>query len=1484
MTSLFFGGRPAVAPARTRLRATSWLFGVCLLVLSGLAHAIGCPPQSITVASGGSVKTDLTSCSATGIGGYQSPPQHGLNQNSDNNNSTSQVFYTNNGDGSTTDSFSVIDSDDNSVIPFTVTVQQTSPSVTTTTLPDATVGTGYNQSLAASGGSTPYTWSLTGGSLPNGLTLSSAGVVTGTPTQAGSFNPVFTVTDSGNRTASRAIAFSVSAPTLAITPATLPNPVIGTAYSQTLGTSGGTAPYTYSISGGTLPPGISVSSTGNVSGNATTPGNYSFTVSSTDSSTGSGAPFSTTRTYAVTVSAPTITVAPATLPNPTVGVAYSQTISASGGTAPYTFAITAGALPAGMTLAGGGALSGTPTAAGTFNFTVTATDNGGFTGSNAYTITVAAPTIAIAPANLPNAVAGQAYSSTVTASGGTAPYAFAVTGGTLPSGITLSSTGVLSGTSTVAGTFNFTVSATDSSSGAGAPFSGSHAYSLTVGAPSVTVAPATLPNPTVGAAYSQNVSASGGTAPYTFAVTAGATPSGLSLSAAGVLSGTPTAAGTFNFTVTATDDNGFDGAHAYTVTVGGPTLVLTPTSQPTGHVGQAYTTSYSTTGGTAPYHYTVTGSLPTGLSLADNGTLSGTPTQAGNFPVAIHVTDSSTGAGSPFTATVNMTLAVDADPLVLTPASPALTATYGVSNSITFTSSGGSAPRTLSLAGALPAGMSFDPASGVLSGTPTVTGSFPFTVTVTDGSLTPATLSRNYTLTIAAVTVVVSPATLPGGVVGTAYSGSLSASGGAAPYTFAVSTGALPEGIALSPAGALSGTPTRSGAVSFTVRAADAHGMAGTQAYSVTIGDAVPVAVADTASTAANQAVTIPVTANDTGVITSVAVAAAPTHGTAVADGTSVRYTPATDFFGTDTFTYTAVGPGGRSNAATVTVNVQAGALPIVPDQAVTGVAGQAINVNAIQGASGGPFTAVTLVTPPAAGTATVNGTTIAYTAPADTSGTQRFTYTLTNVFGVSQPATVTVTVQPRPVAVALTATVGAGQSVQVDLTGAARGGPFTDAAVVSLSPAQSGTATIVKTAAGYRLDFAAAAAFSGQAQLVYTLSNAYAVSQPATVTITVTARPDPSRDPEVTGILGAQVDATRRMATGQISNFQQRLESLHGAASSRFSNGLSFSSGGGRNAVQSERPGKGVAESMNDPDAPAFLQSDARPAPTQSGGQASPDDVSFWTGGAVNFGATDRGAASNGVDFTTSGVSVGADKRLSNALTLGLGVGYGHDASDIGKMGSRSTTTAYNMALYASLRPSDSTYVDTLLGYQWLDFDARRYVTADGGRVTGSRNGRQAFASVAFGYEHDDGTTRLTPYGRLDVARAQLDGYTERGDATYALDYRGQTVRTSTGALGLRAEFRLKRDFGTLVPRVRVEYQRDFQGASNAKMSYADLLAGPLYRANVGDTARNHTLLGLGVQAQFDSGLTLRAEYQALFDSGTHANQSILLGIEKAF
>jgi len=130
--------------------------------------------------------------------------------------------------------------------------------------------------------------------------------------------------------------------------------------------------------------------------------------------------------------AASLSLSPTTLSAATVAAAYSQTITASGGTSPYSYAVTAGALPAGMTLSSAGALSGTPTAGGSFNFTITATDSTGgtpLTGSQAYTLTVNAPTILVSPISLQDGTLSVAYSQVITASGGTAPYTYAITGG-----------------------------------------------------------------------------------------------------------------------------------------------------------------------------------------------------------------------------------------------------------------------------------------------------------------------------------------------------------------------------------------------------------------------------------------------------------------------------------------------------------------------------------------------------------------------------------------------------------------------------------------------------------------------------------------------------------------------------------------------------------------------------------------------------------------------------------------------------------------------------------------------------------------------------------------------------------------------------------------------------------------------------------------------------------------------------------------------
>lgn len=175
---------------------------------------------------------------------------------------------------------------------------------------------------------------------------------------------------------------------------------------------------------------------------------------------------------------PAVELAPPTLPDGSVGVAYSQTITASGGTAPYTFMVTGGALPPGLTLTPDGVLAGTPTTNGSSTFTIRATDANGCFAEITYTIAVApegCPVITLAPSTLPPGAVGVAYNQQITASGGTGPYVFAILSGTLPAGLTLSSSGLLSGTPTTVGTSTVTIQATD---GNGCP--GVATYTITI--------------------------------------------------------------------------------------------------------------------------------------------------------------------------------------------------------------------------------------------------------------------------------------------------------------------------------------------------------------------------------------------------------------------------------------------------------------------------------------------------------------------------------------------------------------------------------------------------------------------------------------------------------------------------------------------------------------------------------------------------------------------------------------------------------------------------------------------------------------------------------------------------------------------------------------------------------------------------------------------------------------------------------------------
>ncbi|MBX7223927.1 MAG: Ig domain-containing protein [Blastocatellia bacterium] len=349
---------------------------------------------------------------------------------------------------------------------------------------------------------------------------------------------------------------------------------------------------------------------------------------------------------------PTVNVAPASLPNGMVGTAYNQTITASGGNGgPFTFAVTSGALPGGLTLAANGGLSGTPTASGGFNFTVTATGAGGCTGNQNYNVTISGsgcPAVTVNPATLPGGTVGTAYNQTLSATGGNGgPFSFAVTSGTLPAGLSLPTTGNLSGTPTSTGTSNFTVTATGANG-----CTGTRSYSLTITAgncPVITVSPATLPNGSSGTSYTQTITASGGTAPYTFTVSSGSLPSGLTLSTSGVLAGTPTSGGAFNFTIQATDANNCTGSNSYTITIAGGCnqLTISPAALPSATLGTSYSQTLTATGAVGAVSFSLaSGALPQGLSLSVSGVLSGVPTVAGTANFSINVTDSRGCAGT----------------------------------------------------------------------------------------------------------------------------------------------------------------------------------------------------------------------------------------------------------------------------------------------------------------------------------------------------------------------------------------------------------------------------------------------------------------------------------------------------------------------------------------------------------------------------------------------------------------------------------------------------------------------------------------------------------------------------------------------------------------------------------------------------------------------------------------------------------------------
>jgi hypothetical protein len=450
-------------------------------------------------------------------------------------------------------------------------------------------------------------------------------------------------------------------------------------------------------------------------------------------------------------------------------------------------------------------------------------------------ITAALP-LEIGTFRLPAGVAEVSYSAKLAASGGTSPHIWSITAGTVPAGLTLATaTGVISGIPTASGTFSFIVTASDS----GSPVeTRSVRTSISIASNHLTISSSTLAKGTEGIAYSQILHASGGTPGYTWSITSDGLPPGLELSgSSAVISGTPTASGRFAFTAAVSDSSSPARTKSVgtSITIASSQLTISSSTLASGTEGSAYSQSLHASGGTPAYTWSITsGSLPAGLTLAGgSGVISGTPTATGTFSFTVTVSDSSSPVQTKSVAT-SITIAPTL--LAITSSTPAA-GTEGAAYSLTLHASGGTPAYTWSISsGSLPAGLTLAASNGLISGTPTTSGTFTFTATVSDSSNPTQTRSTPMSIAIAATLLTITSSALPSGTDGTAYSQTLHASGGTPQYTWSVTSGSLPAGLTLaSTTGTISGTPTASGVSTFTVTVSDTGDPAQTRSAVTTI-------------------------------------------------------------------------------------------------------------------------------------------------------------------------------------------------------------------------------------------------------------------------------------------------------------------------------------------------------------------------------------------------------------------------------------------------------------------------------------------------------------------------------------------------------------------------------------------------------------------------------------------------------------------------
>jgi hypothetical protein len=777
--------------------------------------------------------------------------------------------------------------------------------INSSTLPSGLVGVPYTQTLSASGGTPPYSWSQLYG-LPSGFSLSSDGTLTVASPQLGNFGMTVQVTDSGSPKQTSVQQMSLGFfPKLVINTTSLPNAHLGAPYQQLLVADGIVNWGSWQVVTGALPPGLQLGAPmwqGVITGTPTQTGTYGFTVQVQDYST----PPQVAQQSLNLVVDNGLAVVTRNLGSGLQNANYSATVTAVGGTPPYQWS--AGGLPPSLTIdPASGTISGVPTLYGVFQPTVTVTDSASHAASQVLGLTVTAALFVYDFGNV-SAVINKPFYDHLTAYSGSPPYSWSLASGSMPPGLTLDGAhGTIIGTPTQLGSYNLTFQVTD----AGTPQqSAQGSMTISVVPPQLYLASPLPPKLPLGVPVQWTAAAAGGTPPYHWSAATSTLPPGLSFDPnTADLAGTPTSLGQYTFTLSVTDSGSpsqtVSGSYTVNITTplgrndtiahatplgdGSWQASISPYADPPDSSSPAPDTDYYKIIGSAGSTVKIWTSaranslkinpLDTVLEIVDaNGVRFNSCQQPGdtsntfnsiclNDDIVKGVNqDSQLEIKVPGAANTQTTMYAhvldwrgDARPDMIygldisgsiTPLHLSLpySTIYGsgstapaacpvaVSCSAQFTATGGIQPLAWSVrSGSPPPGMSLDPSTGLLSGTPTTTGAYNFVVSVSDAGTPPQSVTASYTLTIGTMPTLITTS-LPDAFTGQPYSFQLTEVGGTPPVRWEMSDDDYQLNMQVDPlTGVLSGVPRASNTDTLNIFIYDSLGLGGWGHVTLTI-------------------------------------------------------------------------------------------------------------------------------------------------------------------------------------------------------------------------------------------------------------------------------------------------------------------------------------------------------------------------------------------------------------------------------------------------------------------------------------------------------------------------------------------------------------------------------------------------------------------------------------------------------------------------